>query len=164
MKNLEIEHKYLIKMPDIQKLSSIYSVKSSSITQTYLKASKSNRRVREKIIDGVAVYYFTEKQDITALVRTENERIISKEEYLEFLKSADTNLQQIKKDRHFFEYDSKIIEIDIFPFWYDYALAEVEIENEFEKVNLPPQLEVVREVTDDKAFRNFSLAKNSNIL
>ncbi|MFI3325418.1 MAG: hypothetical protein R3Y35_04505 [Clostridia bacterium] len=161
---LEIEHKYLIKMPNIEKLASVYKVKHAQIIQTYLNQSIANRRVRAKTVNEITTYYYTEKKDITALIRTENEKIITKKEYEKYLLQADKSLNQIIKDRYFFEYDGKIIEIDIYPFWNDFAVLEVEVQNEHEKINLPKEAEVVREVTDEKAFRNFSLAKNTDII
>lgn len=163
-KNLEIERKYLIKMPNLAQICKTYTVVHKKIVQTYLAKSSTNRRIRKTIQNGEASYFFTEKSDITALVRVENEREISELEYLNLLKEADKSLNQIKKDRYVFPYDNKFIEIDIYPFWSDFAIAEVELDDEFAKIKLAPELELVREVTEEKAFRNFSLAKNTDIL
>lgn len=51
-----------------------------------------------------------------------------------------------------------MLEIDLFPFWKDRAFCEVELAREEETVNLPPWLEVIREVTDDPRYTNASLA------
>ena len=77
---------------------------------------------------------------------------------------ADTTLHQIRKDRYCFVYENSYIEMDIYPFWSDYAIVEVELTNENEKVVLPADIEVLKEVTEDNLFKNRSLAKNTDII
>lgn len=50
--------------------------------------------------------------------------------------------------------------MDIYPFSSDYALLEVELQKEDEEVIIPKELEVIKEVTNDKRFRNKYIAKN----
>jgi CYTH domain-containing protein len=57
-------------------------------------------------------------------------------------------------------YEGQYFEIDLFPFWSDRALCEVELSHEHAPVNLPPALKVIREVTDDAAYSNAALAEN----
>ena len=74
---------------------------------------------------------------------------------------ADTSLKQIRKDRYCFVYENSYIELDIYPFWKNYAVVEVELTNKEEKVELPPEIVVIKEVTEDKRFKNSSLAKEN---
>ena len=66
----------------------------------------------------------------------------------------------------FYKKDGKnnYIELDVYPFWKDYAIVEVELSNESDKVELPMELNVIREVTEEKQFKNHSLAKNTDII
>ena len=160
----EIERKYLIKMPNIKELGQKYPMTKVNIIQTYLNSSSEvERRVRQRGLNGVYSYYYTEKRG-TGLSRVEVEKKISKEEYLDYLMDADTTLHQIRKDRYCFVYENSYIELDIYPFWNENAIVEVELMDENQEVNLPNELEVIFEVTDNNDFKNKSLAKNVNIL
>lgn len=160
---IEIERKYLIKMPDISVLENTFDVNKVNIIQTYLKSDDGiERRVRQRGLGNEFSYYYTEKTG-DGISRVEKEKRISEKEYLCFLMDADTSLRQIRKDRYCFVYENNYIELDIYPFWDDYAIVEVELTNENESVKLPSCVEVVREVTFDNKFKNRSLASNVNI-
>ena len=40
---------------------------------------------------------------------------------------------------------------------------EIELREENQKIDLPKQFKIIREVTDDERFQNSSLAKNKNV-
>jgi len=46
------------------------------------------------------------------------------------------------------------IELDIYPFWSNYAIVEVEVTNENQEISLPEMFRVVKEVTFDSKFKN----------
>ena len=71
---------------------------------------------------------------------------------------ADTTKRQIRKDRYCLTYDNQYFEIDIYPFWDDKAIMEIELRDENEQIHFPGQLKVIREVTDDDNYKNASLA------
>jgi CYTH domain-containing protein len=52
-----------------------------------------------------------------------------------------------------------LYELDIYPFWNDKAILEVELENENQNVDIPDFLELIEEVTNDNRYTNYSLAK-----
>ena len=52
------------------------------------------------------------------------------------------------------------MELDVYPFWQDRAVLEIEVESETEAVTLPPCLTVIAEVTADKRYKNVNLAKS----
>ena len=54
---------------------------------------------------------------------------------------------------------NRYFEIDVFPFWEDKAYIEIELKNESENISLPPYIEIIKEVTEDSSYNNFSLAK-----
>ena len=47
----------------------------------------------------------------------------------------------------------------MYGFWEKQAILEVELDNENDEFELPPFIEVIREVTNDKAYRNYALSK-----
>ena len=72
---------------------------------------------------------------------------------------ADTTRRQIRKSRYCLMYDNQYFEIDIYPFWNDKAIAEIELRDENAEVRFPEQIKVIREVTYDESYRTSSLAK-----
>ena len=65
---LEIERKYLIRMPDLATLTAYVGVKIKKIKQTYLESEAGvTARVREVETDGKITYIYTEKRRRTAL-------------------------------------------------------------------------------------------------
>ncbi len=153
----EIERKYLIEFPDLTVLE---KYPKSEITQTYLLAEPgTTARVRKRVSDGIARYYFTEKKRITDIKCIENEREIDALSYDAFLRLADPERRAIHKTRYLVPVGNRTAEVDIYAFWNDRATVEVEMEDENEEVSLPEFLKVIREVTSDKRYKNASLAR-----
>ena len=92
------------------------------------------------------------------LKRIEIEKRLTKDEYLTLLMDADTKLNQIRKTRYCLMYENQYFEIDIYPFWNDKAIVEIELSNEFTNIVFPDYLEVIKEVTDDIEYKNYNLA------
>lgn len=161
----ETERKFLIKMPSREQLSALGCISRSQIIQTYLKRTENaaERRVRQRGTreDGFSFYY-TEKTDVSEGVRIENERKISKDEYLALLNEADTSLHQISKTRYCFVYERQYFELDVYPFCDEYAIIELELNDINDGIRLPP-LDFIREVTDDVQYRNSSLARTLSL-
>lgn len=162
---LEIERKFLIKYPDIKGLLEVYKATKVEIIQTYLRHKEGNteRRVRQRGIDGEYSYYYTEKTVITGMSREEKERRITQEEYVQLLSEADTTLHQIRKDRYCFLHNGKYFELDTYPAWNDKAILEIELSSEEEDFDIPDCLKIIKEVTDDSRYKNKSLAKSFDI-
>ena len=57
----------------------------------------------------------------------------------------------LRRGNHFFE-------IDIYPFWRDKAVMEIELSSEDEDFEIPHEIKVIKEVTGDKRYKNASLA------
>ena len=153
----EIERKYLIEYPDLNILE---SYPKSEIAQTYLKTDDGfTTRVRKRTSGGVTKYIFTEKKRISDLKCIENERVIGIDEYEELLKLADPERRTVVKIRYCLPYEGRVVEVDVYPFWSDRAIAEVEMESESEEVKLPEFIRVIRDVTSEKAYKNYALAK-----
>ena len=72
---------------------------------------------------------------------------------------ADTSKRQIRKTRYCLTYKNQYFEIDVYPFWNDKAIAEIELRDENAKIVFPKQIKVIREVTDDDSFKNASLSQ-----
>lgn len=156
----EIERKFLIEYPDVNELEAYPESTKSEISQTYLLTDDGfTSRVRKRTTNGATKYIFTEKKRVNDVKCIENEREITKEEYNDLLKLADPERNTIEKTRYCLPYGGRVVEIDIYPFWTDRAIAEVEMEDEGESVRLPGFIKIIREVTSEKAYKNVALAK-----
>lgn len=156
----EIERKFLIEYPDIKWLESIPNCQRIEMIQTYLKSANGDEvRVRQRGMDGSYIYFLTTKRKISERKRVEIERRLSKDEYLKLLMDADTSRRQIRKTRYCLTYQNQYFEIDVYPFWKDQAIAEIELSDEEMEVQFPEQIRVIKEVTDDASYKNASLAK-----
>lgn len=155
---MEIERKYMIAMPDAAFLEEIGY---TEIVQTYLLGAEgSTERVRKRGRAGNYAYTHTIKYKISNMSRREDEHEISENEYNELLSRADPDRIPIEKRRYCYEYAEKLWEIDVFPFWTDKAFMEIELGSEDEAIVFPPEIKVMRELTDDKRYTNAALAKH----
>ena len=78
---------------------------------------------------------------------------------MNLLMDADTSRKQIRKTRYCLTYKNQYFEIDVYPFWTDKAIAEIELSDENAEIIFPKQIKVIKEVTDDDSYKNASLAK-----
>lgn len=154
--NIEIERRYLIFMPDEDTLKML---PCSEIVQTYLLGCVgSTERVRKRCFGDSSVYTHTIKQRISAVSRREDEHEIDEKEYLRLLGRADSRRNTIHKKRYCLSYLGRLFEIDIFSFWEDRAIMEIELSSEEENFALPPEIRIIKEITSDKRYTNAALA------
>ncbi|MBO7217543.1 MAG: hypothetical protein J6V50_02460, partial [Clostridia bacterium] len=116
-------------------------------------------RIRQRGENGNYIFFETKKCAVSGMKRSEIERRISESEYLCALMEADTSLRQIRKTRYCLTYENQYFEIDIYPFWDDKAIMEIELRDENTEIIFPPELKIIKEVTDDEAYKNAVLAK-----
>lgn len=157
---LEIERKYLIRRPEEARLIS-ESTRRIEITQIYLSRGPEgeNRRVRCSREAGRERLFYTEKLRLSGMTRIEREREIDRAEFEELLRESDPLRRPVEKVRWCVPYEGHTLEIDIFPFWQQQAYCEAEVQEEGEHVELPPWIEVIREVTEDERYTNSALAR-----
>lgn len=160
---VETERKYLIKYPDFEKLKK-YTLYKSRIEQVYLTSDTGTHRIRKRSYGSLILYYETFKVRHSDLSASEFEGVITKEKYDELLKLADKEKRPIKKDRYCFFYKKQYFELDVFDFWSDKALVELELRDENQPVSLPPELELIKDVSDDYRYKNSFLARVKNEL
>lgn len=155
----EIERKFLIEYPDIKLLGSLPNCERIEIIQTYLKATGDDEvRVRQRGQNGHYIYFKTTKRRVSGLKRVEIEKRLSKDEYLTLLMNADTSKRQIRKDRYCLTYANQYFEIDVYPFWNNKAIAEIELSDENADIVFPDFIHVIKEVIYDDSYKNVNLA------
>ena len=155
----EIERKFLIKMPDLQMLSSLPECRAVKLSQTYIQLPDgTHARVRRRGDGEDCSYVKTVKQRLTDRTRIEIEEPLTAEEYRDLINFADPLRRSIEKTRYCLVWRNTYFELDVFDFWDRQAFLEVELLSEEQEISLPPFLEVLREVTDDSAYGNSALA------
>ena len=53
-----------------------------------------------------------------------------------------------------------MLEFDIYPFWQDRAILEIELTCEDEVPDIPEYVSIIRDVTGEKAYKNRQLARH----
>lgn len=158
---LEIERKYLIRMPDEARLSAMPGCEVWDIVQTYLMDGEdmSTRRVRSIQTGDRVQYIHTVKRHMSAMSSREWEAEVSREEYDRLLQERNPALRAIHKRRYRVPHAGQLLEIDVYSFWYDRATLEIELASEEQQVILPDWLSIVRELTGEAAYKNRCLAE-----
>ena len=158
---IETERKFLIEFPIINAISSNDLCVIKSIEQTYLISEKGcSRRVRKITSNGIQTFIYTKKTRISEISCIEEEYEISEDEYLAMMEQKNPVLNTIFKTRYSFPCKKHIMEVDIYPFWNDRAILEIELETENEKYEIPEIFHIIKDVSDDKRYKNISLAYN----
>jgi CYTH domain-containing protein len=161
-KHCEIERKYLIRYPDINTLLAQKGVEQWEIVQIYLTVSGpgETRRIRQVVSGGEIKYYKTFKKHLTELTNEEDEGEIDQLEYIHLCQEQQPGCKPLGKTRYRIPYQGHILEFDIYPFWTDRAILEIELEDEDEGAAIPDYVHIIRDVSADPAYKNRSLAEN----
>ena len=161
-KHCEIERKYLIRYPDVRTLKAQKGVEQWEIVQIYLKVSGPGeaRRIRQVVSGGEIKYYKTFKKRLTDLANEEDEGEIDQLEYIHLCQEQQPGCKPVGKTRYRIPYEGHILEFDIYPFWDDRAILEIELEHENEGAAIPEYVQIIRDVSADPAYKNRSLAEN----
>ena len=152
----EIERKFLIEYPDISVIGSLDGVRITHLEQCYLEGGDRVRKITE---NGKTHFIKTVKKHITDIKREEKEWEISEEEYLDGVKGLARGTSVIAKTRYIIPCGGLFLEVDVFPFWQDRAFLEIELSDQEQEIVIPDFLNVIKEVTSDKRYRNSSLAR-----
>ena len=155
---LEIEKKLLIRMPDLEWIEKNTNVKVAKISQTYLGLKKDGfgERVRKMTINNVTKYYHTSKKSLSNMTRIEIENEISRNKYYEYM-SLKSRRGTLHKTRYIISMNNLKYEIDVYPFWEETAILEIELESENQKYDIPQFIEVIGDVTGNRDYSNSSL-------
>ena len=156
------KRKFLVRMPDREELSRKYSVLPIEMMQTYLLSSdpEIERRIRQQSSLGDQLFFYTTKRVGEDGTRWVTERPISEKDYVSYLMEADLSLRSVRKLKYRFEYGGHRMELDIYPFADDKAILFAYGSGD---VALPPEIEVIREVTGDPYYKNRAFADRQSL-
>ncbi len=157
---IEIERKYIIKMPDTEKLKSAEEYTVSEIEQIYLNSSPQiTHRIRKRKKGKITTYTETKKIRIDRVSAYEDEREISASEYETLSKNARRNTRPVRKVRHTFVYENQLFEIDVYPKWKSICIMETELRRRDERVRFPSFIKIIKEVTGEREYSNAKMAE-----
>ena len=158
---LEIERKYLVRMPDLAALSALPGCVVSKIEQTYLPdpAPGMTERIRLRRFSDRDEYTHTVKIRLSDVEAREDEETLTEDGYRALYALRDPNLATICKTRYAFPLGGQVYEVDVYPFWTRTAVLETELPDASLYAPIPPFLSVIREVTGERAYTNRNLAR-----
>lgn len=157
---LEIEKKYIILIPELDRLVELDGYTKSEIVQTYLISHPHiTHRVRKRVYPDRTVYTETKKVRIDKISSYEDEREIDEVEYLALLALADPAASPVEKVRHTLPYGELTVEIDVYPNWEKCCIMEIELPDRENIPALPDYVTLVADVTGEKAYSNASMSR-----
>ena len=129
--------------------------------QTYLTQTNPNvvRRVRQQKSGKNYLYFYTEKRIAEDGSRWVTERPISQKDYIAYLMEGDVNLHAVRKTKYRFNYCDRRMEIDVYPFSDEKAAYG----SALNVAVLPPEIEVLTEVTGRPEYKNRHLASTQKL-
>jgi len=158
------KRKFLIAMPDANVFIKEYGAVAVEMMQNYLVSTKPNtvRRIRQQRSGADYLYFYTEKRSGEDGKHWVTERPISQKEYIAYLMESDTLMHPVRKTKYRFNFDNRRMEIDIYPFSKERAILFVYGKDRHE-LKLPKELELIKEVTGLKEYKNSSLAREQKL-
>lgn len=156
---VEIERKFVIEMPKMDRLAALPSFEASSIKQIYLSAPEEvARRIRSRSYKTGTRYFETFKKRIDKISSYEDEREISESEFIEKSREIKPGTVPIEKERITFSYEEQLIEIDIYKSWKKTAIMEIELDSREKDVKIPSFINIIKEVTGEKKYTNAAMS------
>lgn len=163
---IEIERKFLLASnPDFES-PELRNAQKILIEQMYLVSDgkeETESRIRRRSQNGSATYYRTWKKKVSPSVRNETEVFITAEDYFRLSTLKDPKTHVIRKFRYCFVYNYQYFELDVIAereHTRGVCLLEIELTEENDRLELPPFLNIVREVTGDERYSNYFIARN----
>lgn len=159
--SVEIERKFLLKARPDLKAKVFGDMAKASIEQMYLRFADKHARIRKMTQGSYSSYYFTTKTNFlgSRVSREEEERRIGALDYWYLARDRDPATTVIKKNRHYFVWKDQYFSLDVFQKPKPLNMLEIELLGENDDVDLPPFLEIDREVTGDHGYSNYSIAR-----
>ena len=153
------KRKFLVEMPNVFALAQRYNALALDMMQTYLCVTNPTveRRIRQQANGEEYLYFYTEKHTMPDGAQWVTEKPISEKVYIRYLMEGDSSLHSVRKTKYRFIYGDCRFELDVYPFSQDRAILFMYSSGA--DAPMPPEIEVIREVTGDPAYKNRQLAR-----
>lgn len=157
---IEIERKYVIRMPDLAVIKVMDGYTVSKIEQTYLESEPQvTHRVRKRVYKDGVKYTETKKVRIDKISSYEDERQIDEAEYERLLDRIKAGSRTLIKTRHTFLFSGQTFEVDVYPEWKESCILETELPSRDKEILMPSFIEIIKEVSGDKRYTNASMSQ-----
>ena len=157
--SIRYQKKYLIDLNDnVYQFLKLIGSNSIDIEQTYLNSEQEHyeKRLRKRSLNGECTYYLTVQKKVSdGLNKIITDKKITEKEYLRLLEYPSVGT--VMKKRYTFIYKKQYFKLDIIND--SLALLEVNPISSKSKINLPNELSIIKEVTDDNDYDNITLAQ-----
>lgn len=152
---IENERKYIVEVT-----GTMADYTETDITQTYLASEPGNEvRLRKREWQGNRVNVHTTTKRISPTEEIVVERQVSNNLYESLLQQADPYRQTIHKNRKSFIYQGQFFELDTYLNPVDnLVILETKGIARHEDIKFPPFLKVVKDITGDIRYYNYTLA------
>jgi len=159
------KRKYLIEYPTLSQTNLMENIIVKDIVQIYLREIEEGieRKIIRVFTNNNTICYYTEKKKNSELISNEKKQIITACEYLKFILEALTSINEIKKYKLCFTYENKNFELDVYPKHEEEATLNVEFEYDGKDAMLPPFISIIKEITNNRKYKDSSLAQNNII-
>lgn len=157
---IRIRRKFLVEALDISCVA--VPQQKVIIMQAYTKEKgvRGYLRIRRREHLGHPTFYAARTKVIRGVYR-EDEWLIDSDIYEKFLTRAIKGTRELTKVRHCFVYHDQYFELDVFGGVHlGLHLLSVELPNGSMPIEFPPFVRVIREVSNDPAYKNSTLAKS----
>lgn len=158
MKQIETEKKFIILKPDDNVIKAQEGFTESRIVQIYISDPEFTHRVRARRYGDRIEYTENTKKRISSMSSVETEFEITEERFNELAEQIEPNSHPLRKRRVTFLSSGKTFELDYYDFWEKTCVMEIELNSEAEHFNIPSFINIVADVTDDKAYSNHTMA------
>ena len=161
--SLKYQRKYLIDLNESNLDLNEDNSTKIDIIQTYIGNFHYEKRLRKRILNGEETYFLTVQfPNISCSKKVITNQKISKKEY-EKIYMSNKDKYVINKRRYAFTKDKKYFKLDIFNDIENLAILEVDVRDYNETINIPSNIKVISEVTDNVNYNNYNIAKNNNL-
>ena len=119
--------------------------------------------IGEPVPEEVWHKYLIELPDVAKLVERYRaagiDMMQTGKEYIQYLMEGDISLHAVHKMKYRFNYEGHRFEIDVYPFSDERAIMRAAMPKDKDEIAIPPEVKILREDTNDPAYRNSQLAK-----
>lgn len=161
-KPVEKFYKYLVEVDEdmLNKIKVEQAYSNFHIEQYYLTSTNGiERRIRRRIRNGNELFSYSEAKYLSTNERIKSDKVLSSRQYYDYKAETDPNLKPINKERHSFINDNMFYKLDIFDFDQSKGLLSAQV-GEGENIVLPPYIKVIKDVTNEVAYKNYYLAQS----
>lgn len=153
----EHQEKYIVEIPSITYFFEKKAQKRH-IVQTYLKPYGNEERRLRMLGDGKNFVYYLSRKEIGSNTGIQEKRI-GRDMYDTLMMEMDPSKKPIIKDRWYFSDHNVYYNLDVYPNWKKHAILEIRSSQEDVITQLPQDIKMVKNVTEDTRFQNYRLSE-----